>query len=178
MVSILNPERDTERTVQNSLSGFKIDCSVGRRAGPAESRRMRAHKEEGRLGPGQTYDQSIKIRWALSTFKPFKSTGTDVIVPALLQQGAVNLIQHLCRIFMACMAYGFIPTAWRQVKVTFIPKPGNLDYTETKAYFPISLSPFLLKTMEKLVDRHIRDGVLRFHPLYRNQHAYQKRKVY
>jgi hypothetical protein len=30
--------------------------------------------------------------------------------------------------------------------------------------------------MEKLVDRHVRDGVLRIHPLNRNQHAYQKGK--
>jgi hypothetical protein len=76
------------------------------------------------------------------------------------------------------MAYGFIPTAWRQVKVTFIPKPGKLDYTEAKAYRPSSLSPFLLKTMEKLVDRHVRDDVLTIHPLHRRQHAYEKRKVY
>jgi hypothetical protein len=55
------------------------------------------------------------------------------------------------------MAYGFIPTAWKQVKVTFITKPGKLDYTEAKAYRPISLSSFLLKKMEKLVDR----GILR-----------------
>jgi hypothetical protein len=27
--------------------------------------------------------------------------------------------------------------------------------------------------MEKLVDRHIRDGALKVHPLHRNQHAYQ-----
>jgi hypothetical protein len=73
------------------------------------------------------------------------------------------------------MAYGFIPTAWRQVKVTFIPKPGKLDYTEAQAYRPISLS-FLLKTMEKLVDRPIRDEALRIYPLHRNQHAYQKGK--
>jgi hypothetical protein len=59
------------------------------------------------------------------------------------------------------MAYGFIPMAWRQVKVIFIPKPGKLDYTEVKAYRPIGLSSFLLKTMEKLVDRHIRDCALR-----------------
>jgi hypothetical protein len=57
--------------------------------------------------------------------------------------------------------------------VTFIPKPGKLDYTEAKAYRPISLSSFMLKTMEKLVDRHIRDCALRIHPLHRNQHAYQ-----
>jgi hypothetical protein len=53
----------------------------------------------------------------------------------------------------------------RQVKVTFILKPGKLDYTETKDYRPIGLSSFRLKIMEKLVDRHIRDGALRIHPL-------------
>jgi hypothetical protein len=84
------------------------------------------------------YDQSI-IRWALSTLKPFKSAGTDGIVPALLQQGAEHIVPHLCRIFRASMAYGFIPTVWRQVKVTFILKPGKLDYTKAKAYHPISL---------------------------------------
>jgi hypothetical protein len=34
-----------------------------------------------------------KIRWVLSTFKPFKSAGTDEIVPALMQQG----VEHLAR---------------------------------------------------------------------------------
>jgi hypothetical protein len=29
------------------------------------------------------------------------------------------------------MAYGLIPTACRQVKVKFIPKPGKLDYTSS-----------------------------------------------
>jgi hypothetical protein len=69
------------------------------------------------------------------------------------------------------MAYGFIPTAWKKFKVTFIPKPGKLDYTEDKAHHPISMSHFLLKTMEKLVDRHIGDGALKKYPLHRNQHA-------
>jgi hypothetical protein len=74
------------------------------------------------------------------------------------------------------MAYGFIPTAWRQVKATFIPKPGILDYTKAKAYCPVSLLSFLLKTMKKLVDRHIRDGALKEYPLHQNQHAYQTGK--
>jgi hypothetical protein len=71
------------------------------------------------------------------------------------------------------MAYGLIPMVWRQVKVTFISKPRKPDYTEAKAYRPTSLSSFLLKTMEKIVDRHIRDRALRFQPLHRNEHAYQ-----
>jgi hypothetical protein len=74
------------------------------------------------------------------------------------------------------MAYGFIPTAWRQVKVMFLPKTGKPDYTEAKAYCHISLSSFLLKMMEKLVDRHIRDSALKEYPLHRNQHAYQTGK--
>jgi hypothetical protein len=72
------------------------------------------------------------------------------------------------------MAYGFIPTAWRHIKVAFIP--GKLDYTKVKAYHPISMLCFLLKTMEKLVDRLIRDGALKEYPLHQNQHAYQTRK--
>jgi hypothetical protein len=137
-------------------------------------------KEQGRTVPGQACNQSInqsinqsKIRWTLGTFKPFKSAGTDGIVPALQKQGMELLLPHLCHIFRACMVYGFIPTAWRQVEVTFIPKPRKLDYNEAKAYRPINLSSFLFKTMEKLVDRHIRDDALKKYPLHQNQHAYQ-----
>jgi hypothetical protein len=114
-----------------------------------------------------------KIRWALGTFKPFKSVGTHGIVTVLLQQGPEHVVPHLCRIFRACMAYGFIPTAWSQFKETFIPKTRNLNYTKAKAYRPISLSSFLLKSMEKLVDRHIRGSALKKYPLHQNQHAYQ-----
>jgi hypothetical protein len=117
-----------------------------------------------------------RIRWALGTLKPFKAVGADEIVPALLQQGEEQIVPLLCRIYRACLAYGFIPTAWRQVKVTFIPDPGKLDYTKVKDYRPISLSSFLLKTMEKLVERHIRDDSLRKYPLHHNQHAYQTGK--
>jgi hypothetical protein len=71
------------------------------------------------------------------------------------------------------MAYRYILMAWRQDKLTYIPKPGKLDYTEAKTYSPISLSSFLEKIMEKLVDRHIRDSALKKYPLHQNQHTYQ-----
>jgi hypothetical protein len=45
--------------------------------------------------------------------------------------------------------------------VTFIPKPTKLDYAEAKAYRPISLLSLLLITVDKLVDRHIRDSALK-----------------
>jgi hypothetical protein len=74
--------------------------------------------------------------------------------------------------FRAYIARGYIPKAWRQVKVTFIPKPRKANYTEAKAYRHISLSSFTLKT-EKLVNRHIRDEILGLYPLHRYQFAYQ-----
>jgi hypothetical protein len=45
--------------------------------------------------------------------------------------------------------------------VTSTPQPGKSDYTQAKACRPVSLLIFLLKTMEKSVDRYIRDGVLK-----------------
>ena len=60
--------------------------------------------------------------------------------------------------------------------MTFIPKSGKPSYTEAKAYRPICLSYFLMKTLDRLVDRHIGDDVLGRNPLHINQHAYQSGK--
>jgi hypothetical protein len=57
-----------------------------------------------------------------------------------------------------------------------IPKSRKAKYTEAKAYHPISLSSFMLKTMEKLVDRHNRDEILGLCHLHWNQFAYQPGK--
>jgi hypothetical protein len=99
--------------------------------------------------------------------------GREEIVPELLQQGMGHLLPYLCHIFRACLVYGYIHMACREVRVTFISKPRKSDYTKAKAYCLISLLSFLLKMMEKLVDRHIRDGVLKEYLLHQNQHAYQ-----
>jgi hypothetical protein len=132
--------------------------------GQPNLREFAAHREDWELSI-KVIDQS-KIRLAISTFKTFKSAYTDGIVPALLQQGVEHLTTHLCCIFRACLARGYIPKAWRQVKVTFITKRRKANYTEAKAYHPISLSSLMLKTMEKLVDRHIRDEILGLCPLH------------
>jgi hypothetical protein len=87
-------------------------------------------------------DQS-RIKRAFGTFRPFKTAGIDEIVPALLQHGVEHLVPHLCSLFRACLAYGYIPKAWRQTRVTFIPKPEKASYTEAKAYRSISYSSFL-----------------------------------
>lgn len=117
-----------------------------------------------------------RIKWAIKTFKPYKSAGLDEIFPALLQWGVDVLTPWLAVIYQACLALNYVPLEWREVKVIFIPKPGKPDYTQPKAYRPISLTSFLLKTLERLCDRHIRDGPLRELPLNKQQHAYSTGK--
>jgi hypothetical protein len=61
---------------------------------------------------------------------------------------------------------------WRHIKVVFIPKPGK-PLSQAKSLWPISLLSVVLKTLEKFLDRHIRDGVLVEKPLHENQFAYR-----
>ena len=100
----------------------------------------------------------------------------DCIFPALLQKAREVIIPHLVRIFRACLSTGYVPVIRQQVKVAFIPNPGRNSYSEPRDYRPVILASFLLKTMEMLVDRHLRDEELALMPLHLNQHAYQARK--
>jgi hypothetical protein len=49
------------------------------------------------------------------------------------------LASYVCAIFRTCLAYENIPRSWRQVEVMFPPKTMKPNYTEAKAYHPISL---------------------------------------
>ena len=117
-----------------------------------------------------------RIKWAIETFKPFKSAGKDEIFPALLQEGLKILLPVLEVIFVFSHATGHIPSLWRESKVVYIPKVGKKPSDSPKSFRPITLSSFLLKTMERILDRLIRDTFLQEQPLNRNQHAYQEGK--
>jgi hypothetical protein len=49
----------------------------------------------------------------------------DGIFPVLLQQGRRIVIPYLVKIFRACLAMGYVPAIWRQVKVVFVSKLGE-----------------------------------------------------
>lgn len=114
-----------------------------------------------------------KIKWAINSFEPYKSPGPDGIYPILLQKGNDLLFKKLCKILQASLGLGYIPKAWRLIRVAFIPKPGKIGQERAKSLRPLSLMSFVLKTLEKLLDRHIRDGVLVESPIHRGQYAYR-----
>lgn len=114
-----------------------------------------------------------KVRWAISSFEPFKSPGPDGIFPALLQRAPYNVISGLCSLFKSALALNHTPSIWKASKIVFISKPGRNDYHMPKSFRPISLSSVILKRMEKLVDRHIRDSYLTVKNLSNDQHAFR-----
>ena len=85
-------------------------------------------------------------------------------------------VTPICKLYRASLATGYIPWSWRIARVSFIPKPGRLDYTNSKAFRPISLTSFFLKGLDKLVDRYLRSETLVDLPLNPRQHVYQAGK--
>lgn len=113
-----------------------------------------------------------KVDWAIRNFLPLKSPGPDGIFPCLLQKALPTISGHLLDIFKASLATGLIPEAWKAARVVFMPKAGKKDTTHPKSLRPLSLTPFSLKAMEKIVDNHIRTTTLKVNPLHYSQHAY------
>jgi hypothetical protein len=110
---------------------------------------MRSLMLDRRLVASEAVD-SDKIRWAIQGFGSFKSAGKDGIFLALLKNGIEILCIPLVKIFTACLALEFIPEAWQRVRVIFIPRPRRTLYELVKSFRPISLTSFLLETMERL----------------------------
>ena len=55
----------------------------------------------------------------------------------------------------------------------FIPKPGKPDYSDPRSHRPITLSSFLLKTLERLILWHLDDTSLRDYPLHASQYGFR-----
>jgi hypothetical protein len=70
-----------------------------------------------------------RVEWAIDSCAPYKSPGMAGIFPALLQEGQRIWVPYLVKIFHACLATGYIPAVWHQVKEVFISKPGRNSYT-------------------------------------------------
>ena len=117
-----------------------------------------------------------KILWAVNSFSPYKAAGEDKIFPALLQKSADILEDRLQILFRNSLRMSYIPKCWRGTHVVFIPKVGKPNYEVAKAYRPISLMSFLLKTLEKLIDKHVRLYDLKVNKLNSKQFAYQEGK--
>ena len=116
-----------------------------------------------------------KVIWAIKSFDPFKSIGLDGIIPKMLLEILGVIAPMLTKLYRKCLYLCVILTLWKQVKVVFIPKAGKTNHSKAKDYRPISLSSFMLKTFERLLDHHIRSKFNK-NNISSSQHAYLKGK--
>ncbi|KAG8277110.1 hypothetical protein J6590_050020 [Homalodisca vitripennis] len=70
-----------------------------------------------------------RIKWGLVPFKPFKSTGADGIIPALLQESADLAISLLLRLFRTSLVTGVIS---RGPLGLFYPEARGTEKTDVK----------------------------------------------
>jgi hypothetical protein len=127
---------------------------------------------EWRLAGKVVYPSGVE--WAIKTFEPYKAPGIDGIYPILLQEGLEYLVGPLTKIFRASIALRYVPQVWKTTEVIFIPKPGKNGHICAEDFRPISLTSFLLKILERLVDRYLKIGPLVKHPLAATQYAYRE----
>ena len=124
----------------------------------------------------KTIFTDTRIEHAVSSFQPFKSSGVDGLLPAMVQQACPLIIPQLAEIFKASLILNHIPSSWNLVKVVFIPKVGKKDKNQPKAFRPISLTSIMLKIMEKILHEFINSAYIDKHPLSKIQFAYKTGK--
>ena len=111
------------------------------------------------------------VKNALKSFGPLKSPGPDEYRPKILQNLGEKAIKLLVEIYRESIKRGKIPEKMLKMGVIFIPK-DKPDKSCPKSYRPITLSSFLLKGLERLIQWYLQETILN-KPLYR-QYAYTK----
>ena len=82
-----------------------------------------------------------------------KSSGSDLISPRLLKEGAPVLSTHLANLFNKSIETSAFPSQWKLANVIPVHKKG--DRTDASNYRPISLLSCLGKVFEKCVFKHM-----------------------
>ena len=111
-----------------------------------------------------------KVIASLGSFGPYKAAGPDEFKPIILQNLTSRFLDYVTELYKIVVLTGYAPSTWRAMKVIFLPKAGKDDYGKAKSYRPITLSNFLLKCLERIIQWYINDKII-VSPLYA-QHAY------
>ena len=84
-----------------------------------------------------------------------------------------KVINYLAVVFRRCLELGRVPDKWLDSISIFIPKQGKKDRADPKSYQPISLTSFLFKSLEKIIQGKLDlDGICP-HKISPNQHGFR-----
>ena len=100
-----------------------------------------------------------------------KASGPDNIPPRVLKECAMELALPLTIFFNFTLSRGNIPTDWKVANVVPIFKSGKNNLADN--YRPISLTSVVVKTLERLIHKHIMKYLIDFQLLNDNQHGFR-----
>ncbi|EDN04471.1 predicted protein [Histoplasma mississippiense (nom. inval.)] len=92
-----------------------------------------------------------EIEKAVRRASPNKAPGADGITNGILHQTLDILLPSLHKLFNACLEQGYCPTHFKDTITVALRKPGKDDYTQPKAYRPITLLSTLGKALEAII---------------------------
>ena len=113
-----------------------------------------------------------KVKAAFAHMGSYKSAGPDGFKPIVMKHFGPIALGCITNIFQAIYSTGYIPIEFRKSKVVFIPKPLKNYYGEAGSFRPISLTHFLFKTMESVIEWSLCEHADKMGQISDLQHAY------
>ena len=113
---------------------------------------------------------------AIQRASPLKAPGGDGL-PALVWKQLWPVVQdQVLLLFNSSLDQGVLPSQWKEAKIIPLKKPGKSDYTNPKAWRPISLLATLGKILEAVIAERISYLVEQYHLLPANHFGARKRR--
>ena len=139
---------------------------------PLSKKKLNRRISHAQIMNNHKYMDVNYIQSIFAEFGPMKACGPDGIRPILLRHLPNAARLHVAALYKASLVLGYTPRSWRENKVIFLPKPGKSDYSQPKAYRPITLAPFLLKGLEKGLLWRLETTVLKRAVFSKHQHVF------
>ena len=101
-----------------------------------------------------------------------KSSGPDGISSRILKECARELAPSLTYLFNISLSTGELPDDWKKANVVPVHKSGERILAEN--YRPVSLTSVVVKTLERVVHKHIMNFLIDQQLLSENQHGFRR----
>ena len=103
-----------------------------------------------------------------------KSPDFDGVHPLMLSYSPEPFVIVLFILFNAVLTTTLWP--WTKNKVILLKKPGKDDYTTTKSFRPITISSYVGKVLERILENRIRDFIEEKSILPNSQYGFRKNR--
>ena len=96
-----------------------------------------------------------ELESAIKKTKNKTSIDNNGLSNSILKQLPLEIKILILKLFNNCLSKNFIPSEWKYSKINMIPKKG--DSQNIKFYRPISSTPCLMKTYEKIILKRLKN---------------------